>query len=150
MQQSSYPASRSRKAIGGKPVGKVLGTLSVSTLAATLLLIQGWSSKVAATEPTAESATVAQLSTPKPGELTAQTPASSEQTADEQTESEPTAEDTTPPQVDTPADSQSDEGEDEDKLEYGELLKKIDNGEVREVELDQINGIARVQLWGDA
>ncbi|MEM8502685.1 MAG: ATP-dependent zinc metalloprotease FtsH [Cyanobacteria bacterium P01_D01_bin.1] len=38
------------------------------------------------------------------------------------------------------------EGEEEDTLEYGELLEKIDNGEVREVELDQINGIARVQL----
>ncbi len=36
--------------------------------------------------------------------------------------------------------------EDENALEYGDLLEKIDNGEVREVELDQINGIARVQL----
>lgn len=40
---------------------------------------------------------------------------------------------------------QSEESE-EDALAYGELLEKIDNGEVREVELDQINGIARVQL----
>ena len=36
--------------------------------------------------------------------------------------------------------------EDEDALEYGELLKRIDNGEVESVELDQINGIANVQL----
>ncbi len=38
------------------------------------------------------------------------------------------------------------ENDQEDALEYGDLLEKIDNGEVREVELDQINGIARVQL----
>ncbi|MBE9059377.1 ATP-dependent zinc metalloprotease FtsH [cf. Phormidesmis sp. LEGE 11477] len=38
------------------------------------------------------------------------------------------------------------EGEEEEALEYGELLTKIDNGEVESVELDQINGVARVQL----
>ncbi|MGB3291853.1 MAG: ATP-dependent zinc metalloprotease FtsH [Phormidesmis sp.] len=38
----------------------------------------------------------------------------------------------------------------EDAINYGELLKKIDNGEVREVTLDQINGIAKVQLKSDA
>ena len=38
------------------------------------------------------------------------------------------------------------EEKEEETLEYGELLKKIDNGEVESVELDQINGIARVQL----
>ncbi|EDX83716.1 ATP-dependent metallopeptidase HflB subfamily [Synechococcus sp. PCC 7335] len=38
------------------------------------------------------------------------------------------------------------EEEEEETLEYGELLNKIDNGEVESVELDQINGIARVQL----
>ena len=41
---------------------------------------------------------------------------------------------------------QSDSEEEENTLEYGELLKKIDNGEVKELELDQINGVARVQL----
>ncbi|MEL6939568.1 MAG: ATP-dependent zinc metalloprotease FtsH [Cyanobacteria bacterium J06598_1] len=38
------------------------------------------------------------------------------------------------------------DNEDDDKLQYGELLKKIDNGEVRKVELDQVNGIAKVTL----
>jgi cell division protease FtsH len=38
----------------------------------------------------------------------------------------------------------------EDEITYGELLKKIDNGEVQEVELDQLNGIARVRLKSDA
>ncbi len=42
--------------------------------------------------------------------------------------------------------SDQSESDKEDTLEYGELLRKIDNGEVREVELDQINGVARVQL----
>ncbi|MEM9090225.1 MAG: ATP-dependent zinc metalloprotease FtsH [Cyanobacteria bacterium P01_F01_bin.53] len=40
------------------------------------------------------------------------------------------------------------EGEKED-ITYGELLKKIDNGEVKDVELDQINGIAKVRLKSD-
>ncbi|MEL7143803.1 MAG: ATP-dependent zinc metalloprotease FtsH [Cyanobacteria bacterium J06573_11] len=39
------------------------------------------------------------------------------------------------------ADAEEDEG-----LNYGELLKKIDNGEVKTVELDQVNGIAKVTL----
>ncbi|MGB3571990.1 MAG: ATP-dependent zinc metalloprotease FtsH, partial [Phormidesmis sp.] len=41
------------------------------------------------------------------------------------------------------------EGE-ENALQYGELLTKIDNGEVSEVELDQVNGIAYVTLNTDA
>ncbi|MEL6493046.1 MAG: ATP-dependent zinc metalloprotease FtsH [Cyanobacteria bacterium J06621_3] len=40
--------------------------------------------------------------------------------------------------------------DEEDTLEYGELLEKIDNGEVEELELDQINGIAKVRLKSDA
>ena len=48
---------------------------------------------------------------------------------------------------------ESDEGttdETEKKISYGELLKKIDNGEVQELELDQIKGIAKVKLKSDA
>lgn len=37
-----------------------------------------------------------------------------------------------------------------DEITYGELLKEIDNGAVESVELDQINGIARVRLKSDA
>ncbi|MGD1900065.1 MAG: ATP-dependent zinc metalloprotease FtsH [Phormidesmis sp.] len=40
----------------------------------------------------------------------------------------------------------SDPSEDDDALDYGELLEKIDNGEVQEVELDQVNGVAKVTL----
>ena len=39
--------------------------------------------------------------------------------------------------------------EEEDELTYGELLKKIENGEVREVEINQITGIAKVTLKTD-
>jgi len=84
--------------------------MSASTLAATLLLTQAWVSK---------SAAVAQVTTTKTSELTAQLP------------------------------SNSASEEEEDKLEYGELLRKIENGEVKEVKLDQINGIARVTLKTD-
>ncbi len=45
-----------------------------------------------------------------------------------------------------PADGSGSTGENE--LTYGELLKKIDNGEVKEVSLDQINGVAEVTLKG--
>ena len=49
----------------------------------------------------------------------------------------------------TPPPDSADE-EEEEAMTYGELLRRIDNGEVREVTLDQVNGIARVQLRGDA
>ena len=39
--------------------------------------------------------------------------------------------------------------DEEDRLQYGELLQKIDNGEVKDVQLDQINGVAYVQLKSD-
>ena len=39
--------------------------------------------------------------------------------------------------------------EEKDELTYGELLQKIENGEVREVEINQITGIARVTLKTD-
>ncbi|MEL6456099.1 MAG: ATP-dependent zinc metalloprotease FtsH [Cyanobacteria bacterium J06623_5] len=103
---------------------RMLGAASVSTLAATLLLSQGWPGK---------SVAIAQ-GTPAPtGELIAQTPVA-------QT-----------PVAQTPADTteEAETAEDDEKLVYSELLRKIDNGEVREVELDQINGIARVQLKSD-
>lgn len=83
--------------------------MSVSALAATLLLSQAWVSK---------SAAVAQVTSAKTSELTAQLPNAVEEAA-------------------------------EDKLEYGELLEKIENGEVKEVKLDQINGIATVSLKSD-
>ena len=37
----------------------------------------------------------------------------------------------------------------EDAITYGQLLEMIDNGEVKEVSLDQINGVARVKLVTD-
>ncbi|MEL6158925.1 MAG: ATP-dependent zinc metalloprotease FtsH [Cyanobacteria bacterium J06627_32] len=115
MQQSSSSANALRR---------MLGAASASTLAATLLLTQGWLGK---------SVAIAQ-GTPAPtGELIAQTPVA-------QT-----------PVAQTPADTteEAETAEDDEKLVYSELLRKIDNGEVREVELDQINGIARVQLKSD-
>ncbi|MEL6470191.1 MAG: ATP-dependent zinc metalloprotease FtsH [Cyanobacteria bacterium J06623_4] len=98
---------------------RMLGAASVSTLAATLLLTQGWLGK---------SVAIAQTTPSHTDELIAQ--ATTAQTSGD-----------TPEATDT--------AEDDEKLVYSELLEKIDNGEVREVELDQINGIARVQLKSD-
>ncbi|MEL7504274.1 MAG: ATP-dependent zinc metalloprotease FtsH [Cyanobacteria bacterium J06554_6] len=39
--------------------------------------------------------------------------------------------------------------EEETGLTYGELLEKIDSGEVEQLELDNVRGIARVRLTGD-
>ncbi|MEL7523993.1 MAG: AAA family ATPase, partial [Cyanobacteria bacterium J06553_1] len=50
----------------------------------------------------------------------------------------------------TPESDESTTDETEKKISYGELLKKIDNGEVQELELDQIKGIAKVKLKSDA
>ena len=110
MQQSSSSAN---------PMRRMLGAASVSTLAATLLLTQGWLGK---------SVAIAQTTPSHTDELIAQ--ATTAQTSGD-----------TPEATDT--------AEDDEKLVYSELLEKIDNGEVREVELDQINGIARVQLKSD-
>ncbi|MEL6901500.1 MAG: ATP-dependent zinc metalloprotease FtsH [Cyanobacteria bacterium J06606_4] len=98
---------------------RMLGAASVSTLAATLLLTQGWLGK---------SVAIAQTTPSYTNELVAQ--ATVAQTSGDTPEAAETA-------------------EDDEKLVYSELLEKIDNGEVREVELDQINGIARVQLKSD-
>lgn len=85
----------------------MLGALSASTLAATLLLGS------LGDTPAMAQANVGMA--PEQGELTAQL-------------------------------LPRDEAEEEEGLNYGELLEKIDNGEVKSVELDQVNGIARVTL----
>lgn len=104
MHQLSSSAKPAKQALE-----RALGAMSVSALAATLLLSQAWVGK---------SAAIAQVTSTKTSELTAQLPNAVEEAA-------------------------------EDKLEYGELLEKIENGEVQEVKLDQINGIATVSLKSD-
>ncbi len=41
------------------------------------------------------------------------------------------------------------EGNDETPITYGQLLQKLDQGEVQEVELDNLRGVAHVRLKGD-
>jgi cell division protease FtsH len=118
-----------------------LGTISAGTLAATLLLSQGIGrspalaqSVLPATAQTT-SQTIAQTAeTPKTTEAEAQTPAA--QKPDQK------------PDQKSATDKDGDGKK--DAMTYGELLKKIDNGEVKDVSLDQTNGVAKVTLKTDA
>ena len=102
---------------------RVLSTASVSTLATAMVLTQALVGKAPAAATPVESGStpaVAQLTPSKTSELIAQTLPGSEE-----------------------------EGEDKEEFDYGWLLQKIDAGEVASVELDEINGIARVKLITD-
>ncbi len=57
---------------------------------------------------------------------------------------------TTEAETQTPPPEATQTGGEEEAITYGELLKKIDNGEVAELELDQMGGVARVRLKSDA
>ena len=99
-------------------LGRSLGTVSVSLLAATLMLSQGLLGKSSAmAKPLPQ--TVAQLTGNSPSEFE-------------------TAQIFSSPRADK-----------DDELDYGDLLEKIDEGAVEELELDQINGIAKVRLKSD-
>ncbi|MGB7250489.1 MAG: ATP-dependent zinc metalloprotease FtsH [Phormidesmis sp.] len=121
--QSSKPTRAKR--------GFLSGTLSVGALAATLLLSQGLLGRSPAIAQTAE--------TPKTTELESQTPAAAD-----------TNEDGADKNAGENADTNASENGDDPELTYSDLLQKIDNGEVKDVELDQINGIAKVRLKSDA
>ncbi|NEQ52115.1 MAG: ATP-dependent zinc metalloprotease FtsH [Leptolyngbya sp. SIO3F4] len=41
------------------------------------------------------------------------------------------------------------EGAEETKITYGQLLEKLDNGEIQRVELDNLRGVANVRIKGD-
>ncbi len=56
---------------------------------------------------------------------------------------------TTEAETQTPPPEAAQEDGEEAAITYGELLKMIDNGEVEEVEIDQMAGIARVRLKSD-
>ncbi|MEL6813806.1 MAG: ATP-dependent zinc metalloprotease FtsH [Cyanobacteria bacterium J06598_3] len=107
-----------------------LSAVSVGTFAATLLLSQGLLGRTAAIAQT--------LSQTPTTETTEEVTGSPETGTPDEAEPQPTS----------PLTGSA--GEDDDTITYGQLLKKIDNGEVRDVELDQINGIAKVRLKSDA
>ncbi|MGB3299633.1 MAG: ATP-dependent zinc metalloprotease FtsH [Phormidesmis sp.] len=129
-------ASQSRHAQPAASFSKLvsrLGKASAGTLAATLLLSQGTmlgrSPALAQGTHQASNQLVAQ---------TAQPPKTTEA-------------DTQKPPANAPVDGAERKSDDSAKpsdseLTYGELLKKIDNGEVKEVSLDQVNGVAKVTL----
>ncbi len=56
---------------------------------------------------------------------------------------------TTEAETQTPPPEAAQKDGEEDAITYGELLKMLDNGEVKEVEIDQMAGIARVRLKSD-
>ncbi len=120
-----------------------LGAVSAGTLAATLLLSQGATlGKSSALAQTANPTTSQAV-----GRKTSQTVAQTAQTP-KTTEAE-----TQKPPATTPADGSAKPADGSgsaagNELTYGELLKKIDNGEVKEASLDQINGILKVTLKG--
>ncbi|MEL7351245.1 MAG: ATP-dependent zinc metalloprotease FtsH [Cyanobacteria bacterium J06649_5] len=117
---SSQTSSR-KKTAGNRRINRRLGSaLSAGTLAMTLLLGHGLLSRSSAIAR--EQAPTADAKALTIAQTLAQTPESDEGTTDET----------------------------EKKISYGELLKKIDNGEVQELELDQIKGIAKVKLKSDA
>ncbi len=97
----------------------------------TLILSQGW---LLGNLP----AVAQQAQTPKTTEVESQAPATDASQANpSSSESDPSP---NPRKVDAEA----------AEMTYSELLQKIDNGEVREVSLDQVNGVASVQLKSDA
>ena len=134
-------------------IKRAFGAVSVSTLTATLLLLSGWTVKSAAmAEPV--SPAIAQLNMSQDGELIAQAsaeesgsePEPAEETAPETTPE--TAEETTEETTETPVGA-LDAADDDDKVDYGELIRRIENSQVRTLELDQVNGIAKVQFKDD-
>ncbi|MEO1506106.1 MAG: ATP-dependent metallopeptidase FtsH/Yme1/Tma family protein, partial [Cyanobacteria bacterium J06633_23] len=48
-----------------------------------------------------------------------------------------------------PASAQVVEGEEEPTITYGQLLEKLDQGEIERVELDNLRGVANVRIKGD-
>ena len=100
---------------------RTVSTASVGTLASALLITQAWIGKAQATAPTENE--VAQLAQANASELIAQN------------SPEPEAEEAK---------------EDKEEFDYGWLLEKIDAGEVASVELDELNGIAKVKLISDS
>ncbi|MEM6867163.1 MAG: ATP-dependent zinc metalloprotease FtsH [Cyanobacteria bacterium P01_C01_bin.121] len=100
---------------------RTVSTASVGTLASALLITQAWIGKAQATVPTENE--VAQLAQANASELIAQN------------SPEPEAEEAE---------------EDKEEFDYGWLLEKIDAGEVASVELDELNGIAKVKLISDS
>ncbi|MEO0430307.1 MAG: ATP-dependent zinc metalloprotease FtsH [Cyanobacteria bacterium J06656_5] len=48
-----------------------------------------------------------------------------------------------------PASAQVVEGEEEPAITYGQLLEKLDQGEIQRVELDNLRGVANVRIKGD-
>ena len=109
-----------------------LGALSASTLAMLLLFSSGLvAGKTAAIAQNAEPPTTTELEaqTSPPAE----TPSTPTEAAGEAT-----------------GEAGADAVDGEEELDYGGLLQKINNGEVREVSLDQLNGIASVRLKADA
>jgi len=112
-----------------------LGAASAGTLAMVLLFSSGLLSvKPAVAQTAAPSATT---------ELEQQAPAGADGAADE-ADGETADGETVDGET---ADGETVDGEAE--LTYGELLQKIENGEVKEVSLDQLNGVASVVLKTD-
>ncbi len=101
---------------------RTVSTASVGTLAAAVLLTQAWLGKSPAAAAQGSPATIAQVTSSKTSEPIAQTP---------------------------PAAEEGSEAETEETFDYGWLLQKIDAGEVASLELDELNGIARVKLISD-
>ena len=105
-----------------------LGALSAGTLAMTLLFSAGLvGGRSMALAQTAESST--------PTELEQQVPA--QPTESQSSESQ------------SPESQPAEEAEAKEEFNYSWLLNKIENGEVSEVSLDQLNGIASVSLKTD-
>ena len=132
MQQPTSPAtahslqaSAQRKLPPSSAIKRIIlrtvSTASVGTLASALLITQAWIGKAHATVPTENE--VAQLVQASASELIAQN------------SPEPEAEEAE---------------EDKEEFDYGWLLEKIDAGEVASVELDELNGIAKVKLISDS
>ena len=140
---NSGTASKTRQPARRFSLLSRLGAVSAGTLAATLLLSQGAIlGKSPALAQTAN-LTTSQAASQKTSQTVAQT-AQTPKTTEAETQAPPA---TAPADGSAkPADGSGSTGENE--LTYGELLKKIDNGEVKEVSLDQINGVAKVTLKG--
>lgn len=131
-------------------IKRAFGTVSVSTLTATLLLLSGWTVKSAAMAKPA-SQTIAQLDIAQAGELIAQ--ASVEEAGSDPEATEGTTPETAPEATEETTEETTEapigELDADEKIDYGELIRRIENGQVRSLELDQVNGIAKVQFKDD-
>ncbi|KPQ36769.1 MAG: cell division protease FtsH [Phormidesmis priestleyi Ana] len=110
-----------------------LGAISVGTLVATILLSQGGI--------LGQSAAIAQATANISNQL-ANYSTNSQLIAQNADTPEPSEAETQAPATET-------NETEEESLSYGELLRKIDNGEVETVSLDQVNGVASVVLKAD-